>query len=79
MNESKPDDPKLNINMPSLMMPAPDWSQHEHVSDQVQLEAAKLVELVGSAELAKHAINIVEQNACEASNNKPESQTGGSQ
>jgi hypothetical protein len=33
----------------------------EHVSEQVQLEAAKLVDLVGSAELAKHAIDVLEQ------------------
>lgn len=37
------------------------WSEHEHVSEQVQLEAQKLVEMVGSPELAKHAIDVVEQ------------------
>jgi len=38
-----------------------DWSEHEHVSAQVQLEAEKLVDLVGTPELAKQAINIVER------------------
>ena len=38
-----------------------DWVGHEHVSEQVQLEAEKLVNLVGSADLAKHAISVVEQ------------------
>lgn len=38
-----------------------DWCTHEHVSAQVQLEAEKLVQLVGNAELAKHAISVVEQ------------------
>ncbi len=37
------------------------WKDHEHVSPQVQLEAEKLVQLVGSPELAKHAISAVEQ------------------
>ncbi len=40
---------------------ASDWNGHEHVSEQVQLEAEKLVHLVGSSELAIHAINVVEQ------------------
>ncbi len=40
---------------------ASDWNSHEHVSEQVQLEAEKLVHMVGSPELAIHAINVVEQ------------------
>ena len=39
-----------------------DWNEHEHISAQVQLEAAKLVEMVGTPELAKQAINNVERN-----------------
>ncbi len=40
---------------------AVEWEGHEHVSEQVQREAEKLVHMVGSPELAKHAINVVEQ------------------
>lgn len=39
-----------------------DWHEHEHVSGQTQLEAQKLVDLVGSTELAKNAIDIVGQS-----------------
>lgn len=39
-----------------------EWNQHEHLSSQVQLEAEKLVELVGTPDLAKQAINVVEQS-----------------
>ena len=39
-----------------------DWNEHEHVSDQVQIEAQKLVDLVGSSELAKNAIDVVAQS-----------------
>ena len=40
---------------------ASDWNTHEHVSNQVQIQAAKLLDLVGSPELAKYAIAVVEQ------------------
>ncbi len=38
------------------------WNEHEHASDQVQIEAQKLVDLVGSTELAKNAIDVVGQS-----------------
>lgn len=38
-----------------------EWSEHEHISAPVQLEAEKLVDMVGNPELAKQAINAVEQ------------------
>lgn len=41
--------------------PATDWTQHEHVSENVQLEVQKLVRLVGSSELARNAINVADQ------------------
>lgn len=41
---------------------SPDWNEHEHVSEQGQLQAQKLVDVVGSSELAKHAIDIIEQS-----------------
>ena len=42
-------------------VPVAEWSDHEHVADQVQLAAQKLVHQAGSSELAKHAIEVVEQ------------------
>jgi hypothetical protein len=45
------------------------WSQHEHLSDQVNLEAAKLLELAGSEGLANLAITTVAEassRACDA-------------
>ena len=39
-----------------------DRNEHERISSQVQLEAAKLVEMVGTPELAKQAISAVERN-----------------
>jgi hypothetical protein len=38
-----------------------DWTEHEHVSEHVQLEAQKLVDLAGSSELARNAIDIADQ------------------
>ena len=38
-----------------------DWTEHEHVSEHVQLEAQKLVNLVGSSELARNAIDVADQ------------------
>lgn len=38
-----------------------DWTEHEHVSEHVQLEAQKLVELAGSSELARNAIDVGDQ------------------
>lgn len=51
---------KADDNAKALATQA-DWSEHEHVSAQVQLEAEKLVQLVGTPELAKYAISVVEQ------------------
>lgn len=44
---------------------APDWDDHEHVSQEVQMQAQKLVDLVGSPELAKFAIGVVEKGQCD--------------
>ena len=38
-----------------------DWTEHEHISEHVQLEAQKLVDLVGSSELARNAIDVADQ------------------
>ena len=43
-----------------------DWSAREHVSDQSQSAAQNLVDVVGSPELAKHAIDVVEQGQSES-------------
>ena len=45
-----------------------EWSQHEHISTQAQLEAEKLVELVGTPELAKQAISVLEQSQQQSPN-----------
>jgi hypothetical protein len=72
VNEQKSNDDTRIMDNPERKPAAPDWIQHEHVSDQVQLEAAKLVELVGSAELAKHAIDVVQQDVGEEFNKQTE-------
>ena len=42
---------------------AADWNEHEHVSEQIQREAQKLVDQVGSIGLAKMAIEVIEHKA----------------
>jgi hypothetical protein len=37
--------------------PTDEWQRHEHVSGPSQIEAQHLVDAVGSAELAKHAVD----------------------
>jgi hypothetical protein len=39
-----------------------DWSEHEHVSEQSQVAAQTLMDVTGSPEHAKHAIDVVEQS-----------------
>ena len=56
---------KINPALSPDAVPAtnsPDWNEHEHVAEQVQLQAQKLVDLTGSPELAKFAIGVVEQS-----------------
>ena len=57
-----------NINASSLLIDDVDqvaksaeWIEHEHVSEQVKIEAQKLVDFVGSSGLAKNAIDVVAQ------------------
>ncbi len=38
-----------------------EWIEHEHVSEQIQIEAQKLVDLVGSSGLAQNAIDVAAQ------------------
>ena len=40
---------------------AANWNQHEHVSEQLQLEAQNLIDKAGSPGLAKNAIDVIEQ------------------
>ena len=61
MNTEITPDPSLSPDAVPATLTA-DWHEHEHVSDQVQLEAQKLVDLVGSSELAKNAIDVVGQS-----------------
>ena len=54
----------LNASISPMAVPvtqSAEWTEHEHVSEHVQLEAQKLVDLVGSSELARNAINVADQ------------------
>ena len=42
--------------------------RYEEISPEVELQAQKLVQLVGSPTLARHVINIVEQGGCDLPN-----------
>lgn len=58
--------PETNTKIPTSPMAVPvtesaDWTMHEHVSEHVQLEAQKLLHLVGSPELARNAIDVADQ------------------
>ncbi len=60
INNSNPNKAECaQLNDP--VTPAANWSEHEHVSAQVQREAQKFVEMVGTPELAKQAISVVER------------------
>jgi len=39
---------------------AADWNEHEHVSEQVQLDAQRLIDRAGSPGIAKMAIEVIE-------------------
>jgi hypothetical protein len=73
--ETKPDSSLFPDAVPATL--PTDWNEHEHVSDQVQLEARKLVDLVGSTELAKNAIDVIgqSQSASPGDNRTPGSPT----
>ena len=47
MNPENKPDPSFSPDAGPATLTA-DWHEHEHASDQVQLEAQKLVDLVGS-------------------------------
>lgn len=47
--------------------PTAAWTEHEHVTEPVQLVAQNLVHLAGSPELAKHAIHVAEQRQADSS------------
>lgn len=57
--------------MPVMVSESVDWTEHEHVSEHVQLEAQKLVHLVGSSELARNAIDVAEQRLAAVSSDDP--------
>ena len=40
---------------------AADWNEHEHVSEQVQRDAQRLVDQAGSPGIAKLAIEVIER------------------
>lgn len=54
---------------------AEDWNEHEHVSEQTQLEAQRFVDQVGSPGLAIMAIEIIVQRQAIASDTVDSNQT----
>ncbi len=54
-----------------------EWSEHEHVSPQVQLEAKKLVDMVGNPELATQAIKGTGKNEEPSSSRESETTVTG--
>jgi hypothetical protein len=38
-----------------------EWQEHEHVHEQAQSEAERLLESTGTPELAKHAIDVAQE------------------
>ncbi len=57
----KPETVTTPSTSPIAVAESAEWTEHEHVSEHVQLEAQKLVHLVGSPELARNAIDIANQ------------------
>jgi len=53
------------VPMAATVKESADWTEHEHVAEHVQLEAQKLVDLAGSSELARNAIDIADQRQAE--------------
>jgi hypothetical protein len=51
----------------------PDWLNHEHIAELTHGQAQQLIESAGSADLAKHAIEIVDQQAADARSSEVES------
>ncbi len=41
--------------------PTAEWRDHEHVAEQAQAEADRLLESTGTPELAKHAIDVASE------------------
>lgn len=39
------------------------WQQHEHISQEAQAAADRLLNAVGTAELAKHAVDVVAEGS----------------
>jgi len=61
---------------------AADWNDHEHVSEQLQREAQKLVDQAGSPGIARMAIQVIEQQQGKSQSkeiNKPIASIDGSQ
>ena len=67
MNQSN-EDSKASPSKTQPTDQAADWNEHEHVSEQVQREAQRLVEQAGSTGIAKMAIEVIEH---QQGNSKP--------
>jgi hypothetical protein len=51
---------------------AEEWHRHEHVAGSAQVEAQKLVDALGSAQLAKHAVDAAAEPTPAASGSRDE-------
>ena len=62
-----------NVSPQSSESLTPDWLNHEHIAELTHGQAQQLIESAGSADLAKHAIEIVDQQAADARSSEVES------
>ncbi len=67
------DRPAFNVSPPASEPLSPDWLNHEHIAELTHGQAQQLIESAGSADLAKHAIEIVDQQAANARPSEVES------
>ena len=62
-----------NVSAQSSESLTPDWLNHEHIAELTHGQVEQLIESAGSADLAKHAIEIVDQQAADARSSEVES------
>jgi hypothetical protein len=70
----KESSPKLNPGPPPTRQESTSaqWRDHEHVTEQAQLQAQKLVDEAGTPELAKQAVDAAQQRQALPPKNKDE-------
>lgn len=68
INDDWSTDPTYAVIMEELSAECVDcaeWHEHEHTTPAVQIQAEHLLDAAGSAELAKHAIDVAAQRVGE--------------